>query len=281
MYAGEVDEKPGEAYDYINNRVKWSTKTDELSAAQVHLMKSHYYALNTLVDDWIGRITEVLKEQNLYENTVIIYSSDHGDLLGDHGLIFKQCFYEQSVKAPLIIHAPAMFKARRIEDLVESIDIFNMICELGQTWTGEGVQGKSLLPFLNGDQNYTHRKAVFSENYFGKMVRYENYKMIYYIGKPYGELYNLENDPLERHNLWEELEGSSIKSHLKDLLLEWMATTEDTLPLPVRANHQDYTPKQMNMRHGAAAFCERQPWYLEDLLPLYEHWNLQEDGKLR
>jgi arylsulfatase A-like enzyme len=185
------------------------------------------------------------------------------------------------VKAPLIIHAPAMFPSGRVEDLVESIDLFATICELGQAWPGEGSHGKSLIPLLNGDSNDTHRTAAFSENYFGKMVRYKQYKMVYYIGKPYGELYDLEHDPLEQHNLWEKLEGSTLKTHLKELLLEWMVTTEDSLPLPVRPDHQDYTPRQMTTEHGATAFCEHQPWYLEDLLSLYEHWKLQEDGKLR
>lgn len=56
-------------------------------------MKAYYYSLVTFIDDWVGRIIEVLKEEGLYENTVIIYASDHGDLLGDHGLVFKQSFY--------------------------------------------------------------------------------------------------------------------------------------------------------------------------------------------
>jgi arylsulfatase A-like enzyme len=241
-------------------------------------MKSHYYALNTLVDDWIGRIVEVLKEQGQYDNTIIIYTSDHGDLLGDHGLIFKQCFYEQSVKAPLIIHAPTRFQARRVYDLVESLDIFSTICELGQAWPGEGIHGKSLVPLLRGEVGYTHRHAAFSENYFGKMVRHEQYKMVYYSGKSYGELYDLETDPFERHNLWKALEDSAVKRRLKDLLLEWMAVTEDQLPLPVRPDHFDNTPRQRTMRDGATALCERQPWYLDDLFPLYNTWILQETG---
>jgi hypothetical protein len=105
--------------------------------------------------------------------------------------------------------------------------------------------------------------------------------MVYYTGKPYGEIYDLKVDPFERQNLWQSLEGSTIKRRLKDLLLEWMTVTEDTLPLPARPDHFDNTPRQMIMRDGATALCEHQPWYLDDLLPLYNGWALQESGRRR
>lgn len=281
MYKGETREKPREIYDYINNIIKWSTKTDELNSEQLHLIKAYYYSLVTFIDDWVGRIVEVLKEERLYENTVIIYASDHGDLLGDHGLFFKQSFYEQSVKIPLIIHAPTMFGPRRIDNLVELMDIYNTICELGKAWPGEGIQGKSLLPLLKGEKNYLHREAIFSENWFGRMVCYKNYKLIYYPGKTYGELYDLRKDPLEHYNLWNKLEGSRIKNHLKDLLLDWAFTSEDPLPLPARLGHQDFTPPHMQLVNGRSVISDRQPWYLDDLITLYEQWDFKESGKLR
>ena len=284
MSEGEVNRKPREAYDYINSRPeikKWPNRTDELTDKQIHKMKSYYYSTNTLVDDWIGRILEALKEEGLYNNTIIVYTSDHGDLLGDHGLIFKQCFYEQSVKVPLIFHAPDVLAPRRVGDLVESIDIFNTLCELGNAWQGEGTQGRSLLPLLDGKKDYQHREAVFSENYFGRMVRYKHHKMVYYPGQTYGEIYNLEEDPYEQNNLWEELEGSQIKRDLKDLLLEWSFTSEDTLPLPVRPGHQDFSPRQFKLANGDTRECERQPWYLQDVISLYDNWDFSMPGKLR
>lgn len=278
---GEVERKPREAYDYINKRLShWPTRTDQFSEEQIHRIKANYYSLNTLVDDWIGKILETLEKQGLDENTIIIYTSDHGDLLGDHGLIFKQVFYEQSVKVPLIVHAPKWIKPQRRNDLVELIDLYNTICDIGGVWEGEGTQGKSLMPLLRGERSY-HREAAFSENYFGKMVRHENYKMVYYAGKTYGELYNLEEDPLEQNNLWDKLDRSAVKQRLKDLLLEWVVTSEDELPLPVRPGHQDYTPVHLAMENGSAVERGFQPWYLEELLPLYKQWNLSEDGRLR
>ncbi|NLC69504.1 MAG: sulfatase-like hydrolase/transferase [Clostridiaceae bacterium] len=281
MLPGEVQRKPAEAYNYINNRLKWPFKTDEINDEQLYLMKSHYYGLCTYIDDWVGRIIEVLKEENLYDNTIIIYTSDHGDLLGDHGLIYKQCFYEQSVKVPLIFHAPSHFNPARANNLVESIDIFNTICELGGSWESSSSQGKSLVPILKGNFEYTHREAVFSENYFGRMVRYGEYKMVYYTGKTYGELYNLHKDPCEQNNLWNKLEGSTIKYILKDLLLDWAFSSQDNLYLPVRPDHYDQSYRQYILHHGGTLESSRQPWYLQNLADLYDGWNFSEPGELR
>ncbi len=286
MMPGEVAGKPGEAYDYINTRLKWPFKTDELSKEQIQISRRYYYATCTLVDDWVGRIVAVLKEQGLYDNTVIVYSSDHGDLLGDHGLVYKQCFYEQSVRVPLIIHAPRLFEPKRIGELVESIDLFPTFCTLGGTDPGPGNQGRSLVPVLSrtsataGD-GQLHREAAFSENYFGRMVRYGYFKMVYYPGKPYGELYDLEEDPDEQDNLWEKLRGSQVKRDLTELLLEWAFMSEDPMPLPVRPDHQDMASRQHELHHGGTKESVLQPWYLPDLLRLYERWEFTEDGNLR
>jgi arylsulfatase A-like enzyme len=281
MSAGEVERKPKEAYNYINNRLRWPFKTDELTAEQLQMMKSHYHATCTLVDDWVGRILEVLKERGLYENTIIIYTSDHGEMHGDHGLIYKQCFYEQSVKVPFVVHGPAFFPPATIDAPIESIDYFNTFCDLAGVLPGDGVQGKSLLPLLDGTPGYTHREAVFSENWFGRMVRSDAYKMVYYPGKPYGELYNLEEDPAEQDNLWDAADGSPVKRRLKEMLLEWAFESEDPLPLPVRPGHQDTTPRQHGLKDGDTEESPVQPWYLPEMLDLYSDWKFTDSLRLR
>ncbi|MCL5743902.1 MAG: sulfatase-like hydrolase/transferase [Acidobacteria bacterium] len=281
MYPGEVEEKPKEAYHYINRRLGWPHKTDQLTPEQLQITKAYYYSTCTLVDDWVGRVMDVLKRRGLDRNTIVLYTSDHGDLLGDHGLIYKQCFYEQSVKVPLIVHAPGRFAPRVVDAPVEGVDIFNTVCDLARAWPGRGRQGKRLVPLLDGRAGYIHREAVFSENHFGRMVRHGQYKMVYYPGRPYGELYDLAEDPDESRNLWSKLEGSEIKRRLKDLLLDWAFTSEDEMPLPVRADHFDEAPLEYGMVEGRTELFPRQSWYFEDLLPLYSNWEFREDGRLR
>ncbi len=280
MGKNEVNEKPKEAYNYINSKVRWGFKSDEITEEQRLDMWRHYYALNTLIDDWMKQIINTLKLRGLYENTIIIYASDHGDLLGDHGLYYKQCFYEQSVKVPLIIHNPKLFKPQRIEEKVELMDIYSTICDLGQADPGHGCQATSLLPILE-QRDHDIREAVFSENYFGRMVRWEEWKMVYYPGKPYGEIYNLAEDPDEQNNLWEKMNGSPEKMKMKDILLDWAFTSEDPLPMPIRPDHQDFTPPQYEMIDGGTRESLKQPWHLPGYDDFYNTYAFSLDGRIR
>ena len=99
--------------------------------------------------------------------------------------------------------------------------------------------------------------------------------------KPYGELYDLTQDPIEQDNLWKKLDGSKIKNKLKDFLLDWAFTSEDPLPLPVRLGHQDFALPHMQLLNGRSVISDRQPWYLDDLITLYKEWDFKESGKLR
>jgi choline-sulfatase len=274
MTKGEVERKPRQAYEYINRALAkdWGTTTDQLSEKQLQLIKANYYALNKLVDDWIGKIIETLKQRGLYDNTIIIYLSDHGDLLGDHGLVFKQCFYEQSVKTPLIVHSPKYFKSAKVTAPVEMIDIFNTVCELAGVNPGYGRQSQSLLPLLTQKTREHSREGAFSENYFGKMIRYDKWKLVYYIGCDEGELYNLEEDPYEQNNRWDDPNADETKSELKEKLLDWVTSTEDSLPLPVRYDHYDRTPVRYVQKHGKAVKAQHQPWHLEGFEDLYQKW---------
>ncbi len=277
----EVRRKPREAYDYINRRLNWPFKTDELTDEQLQITKAYYYANNTLIDDWIGQMVQVIRDRGLYDNTVVIFTSDHGDMLGDHGLVYKQCFYEQCVRAPLIVSSPR-FKPGRTEALVESIDLFNTICELAGAWPGEGRQGRSLVSLLaDGDARRVHRSSVFSENYFGRMVRHKDHKMVYYPGKPYGELYDLRNDPLEQENLWDALKETPVAHQLRSHLLEWSFASEDALHSPVRPDHYDASPRRMLMLDGHTAENPKQGWQFDGMEGLYKTWEFSADGVLR
>lgn len=281
MSENEVNRKPREAYDYINTRLGWPFTTDKISEEQRRLTWTHYLATCSLIDDWVGRIVDTLKKRGLYENTILIYSSDHGDLLGDHGLVYKQCFYEASVRVPLIVHAPGIVRAGRIDEPVELMDLFSTICDYAQVDAGPGVQARSLRPILEDFADRRLRETAFSENYFGRMVRFREWKMVYYPGRPYGEIYNLHEDIDEQRNLWDKLEGSTTKADLKDLLLDWAFASEDPLPLPVRPDHMDQSTRQYELHHGGTRESPTQHWYLPWMQDLYETWEFSTDGNVR
>lgn len=189
-------------------------------------MVAAYYAQIELLDDQIGRLVEKLKETDQWENTIIIFMSDHGDMLGDHGLLFKGCrFYEGAVHVPLIICWPGHFKRGvRSEALVELVDIMPTLLEAANLPVPEYVQGKSLLPLLEGEKSPgQHRPFVRCEYHdalkkphhtHANMIFDGRYKLTVYHGLQVGELYDLQEDPHELHNLWNETSAEEIKYEL-------------------------------------------------------------------
>ncbi|MFO7870356.1 MAG: sulfatase-like hydrolase/transferase [Kiritimatiellia bacterium] len=195
--------------------------------------KASYYGMIELIDENVGRILDELERTGQRENTVVIFTSDHGEMLGDHGLTLKGCrFYEGAVRVPLIVSCPGQFQAGRVCDaLVELTDIAPTLAELGGIdllWT----QGRSLLPILTGsDPDFAPHEYVRCEFYdtidmhapdapekhvpsFATMYRDARWKLCVYHGNEYGELYDLENDPDEFKNLWDDPASQGCKCTL-------------------------------------------------------------------
>ena len=196
------------------------------SAYDARLAKACYYAMIELIDDQFKRIVDTIEEMGQKENTLIIYMSDHGELLGDHGLIYKGCrFSEGSVRVPLIISWPArVLKKVRSDALVELVDLAPTLLEAAGLEVPYYMQGKSLLSLLTGQADLgRHKDHVISEfndslklpnHSHGTMYFDGRYKLTVYVGEAIGELYDLESDPGEFVNLWDDPSSSSLKSEL-------------------------------------------------------------------
>ena len=185
-------------------------------------LQAAYYAMIKLVDDQVGRMLDALEECGQRHNTVVIFTSDHGEMLGDHGLIQKGCrFYEGLVRVPLICSWPgAWAQGLRSGALVELLDQAPTLMELAGLEVPEHMQGRSLLPLLKGEANPdSHRDFVRCEYYdaldmpdqsFATMYRDERYKLVLYHGHGCGELYDLQEDPEEFENMWDEPEAQPL-----------------------------------------------------------------------
>ncbi|MDP6039254.1 MAG: sulfatase-like hydrolase/transferase, partial [Candidatus Latescibacteria bacterium] len=191
---------------------------------------ANYYAMIELIDQNVGRMLDELERTGQRDNTVIVFMSDHGQLLGDHGLENKGCrFYEGLIRVPLIISWPGHFKAGLQSDaLVELTDIAPTLCDLAGVNPG-WTHGKSLLSILTGETDPSHHKDFVRSEYYnvldmnwnrGKpapppsyatMYRTKQHKLVVYHGNDYGELYDLENDPDEHENLWENSDAQNLK----------------------------------------------------------------------
>ena len=192
-------------------------------AADGRVLQAAYCAMIKQIDDQVGRMLAALEALGQRENTVVIFTSDHGEMLGDHGLIQKGCrFYEGLVRVPLIFSWPGHFaKDVRSDALVELLDKTPTIMELAGLEPPERMQGHSLLPMLRGEAPLgRHRDFVRCEYYdaldepdgsFATMYRDERYKLVVYHGHDLGELYDLEEDPEEFENMWDEPEAQPVK----------------------------------------------------------------------
>lgn len=189
-----------------------------------------YYAMIAQIDDQFARILDALEATGQRDNTVIIFTSDHGEALGDHGLLQKGCrFYEGLVRVPLIFAWPGQFSANvQSPALVELLDMTATILDVCGVPQPDYMQGNSLLPVLRGQASPSeHREFVRCEYFdaldphftggtgtFATMYRDRRYKLSVYHGHGLGELYDLEQDPWEFDNLWNDPAHQELKHRL-------------------------------------------------------------------
>ena len=202
-------------------------------------MVAAYYAQIELIDDQVGRMLDALEASGQRENTIVIFTSDHGEMLGDHGLMWKGCrFYEALVHVPLIFSWPRHLEAGlRSDALVELTDIVPTLLDALSLPIPGHVQGKSLLPILTGQAPpHTHRATVRSEYHdaldrphasHANMLFDGRLKLVVYHGHNVGELYDLHEDPHEFVNLWDDPGAQGIKYGLMKRLFDAVMLATD------------------------------------------------------
>ena len=186
--------------------------------------KAAYYANVTLIDEKVGEIRKALEENGLLDNTWIIYTSDHGEQLGDHKLFMKFVFYRASVQVPLVIRPPGGMNGRVIENDVELIDIPTTLLDILNMDLPPEHRGKSLMPFLNEapvSEDYHHKDLIISQVGNYAMGVTKNWKFV--VDSSTGkllELYDRKNDFYENNNLRHTPEGKKIGNELYQKYLE-------------------------------------------------------------
>ncbi|MGH2460965.1 MAG: sulfatase family protein, partial [Chloroflexota bacterium] len=206
--------------------VDFQSRSQRPETFRAKQIQAAYYAMIEQVDEQLGRIVEALERTGQRENTVILFMSDHGESLGDHGLTQKGCrFFDGLTRVPLIWSWPGHFKSDlRSNALVELTDVAPTLLELAGLAIPERTQGRSLLPILTGRASPDHhRDHVRCEYYdavdlpdrsFATMYRDRRWKIVVYHGHGLGEIYDLENDPDEFDNLWDSPSHLALKVDL-------------------------------------------------------------------
>ena len=197
-----------------------------------------YLACIKAIDENVGRLYKYLEENNLLDNTLIVYTSDQGFYLGEHGWFDKRFMYEESFRTPLVMRYPKMIKpGTTIDAMVQNVDYAETFLDLAGIAIPSDMQGKSLVPLFQGDTS-SWRKAMYYHYYeypgvhsvkrhYG--VRTDRYKLIhFYYDIDEWELYDLLKDPQEMKNVIHDPEYAVIKKMMMGKLKELQEKYGDT-----------------------------------------------------
>ncbi|HEY3686794.1 MAG TPA: sulfatase-like hydrolase/transferase [Streptosporangiaceae bacterium] len=216
----------------------------EMTDHDHRMLRAAYWAMCDLIDVQVGRMLAALERTGQRENTIVVFQTDHGEMLGDHGIYLKgPYFYDPAVRVPLIVSWPGVIEAgRRSTALVEYTDLAPTLLDAAGLPRHPGMQGRSLWPMLTGSAGLDHhRDDVYSEYYNAMpwhrdpapqttMLRTADHKLVVTHGLDTGELYDLREDPLERRNRWADPDALAVKGDLLRRLCDRMAWTVDPLP---------------------------------------------------
>ncbi len=258
---------------------------------QIPRIRSNYYGMLRLIDDQIKDLVNHLKQKGVYDNTIFVFVADHGDYVGEYGLIKKGAGVAEALtNIPMIWHGPGITGNKLPHDAhVSNVDIMPTICDIVGADMPDGVQGRSLWPLLQGK---TYPKDEFSsvevqEGYGG--IRYDNFEeyspydddgtitrgkqqadelntwtqsgrlrmlrkgdwKLVYDMQGKGELYNLSKDPAAIQNLYDDEHYLAKKQELLEDLMVWELRTEDPLPLPHPNRARKYGFKRDSLNYLA------------------------------
>lgn len=200
-------------------------------AVRQHL--ADYYAAIMFVDEQVGRLLDALEKSRQAENTIVVFSSDHGLAIGSHGLMGKQSLYEHSMKAPLLMAGPGIPAGKKSDALCYLLDIFPTLGDLAGIAAPQGSEGLSLKPVMAGAQSILRASLFTSYKDCQRAWRDERWKLIVYPQVAKTQLFDLQSDPQEMQDLAGEAAHADKVKDLTAKLTTAQAETGDKQPLQV------------------------------------------------
>ena len=244
-YIGRMNPEERKAFDdfyapIITDFYKQNLKGKELAEWKYQRYMRDYAKTVKSLDDNAGRVLDYLKEHDMLDNTLVVYTSDQGFYMGEHGWFDKRFMYEESMHTPLIMHLPkGLDKRGDIPQLVQNIDYAPTFLELAGAEIPEDIQGVSLVPLLKGEAPKDWRKSLYYHFYeypaehmvkrhYG--VRTDHYKLIHFYNDiDEWELYDLKEDPTEMHNIYGKPGMEEITKNLREELLRLQEQYNDPI----------------------------------------------------
>ena len=233
------------AYQPKNDAFQASGPTgDDLVRWKYQRYIKDYLRTIASVDDNLGRVLDYLDESGLAENTVVVYTSDQGFYLGDHGWFDKRWMYEESLRTPLLVRWPGVVAPGSInEDLVQNLDFAETLLDVAGAAVPAEMQGRSLVPLLRGGTPADWRDAIYYQyfeypgwhmvrRHYG--VRTQQYKLVHYYEIGEWELFDLHADPRELRSVYDDASYADVVARLEtrlgELREQYAVPEEDTVP---------------------------------------------------
>ena len=247
QYLGQTD---ADVDPYLLNNV--AGRNDIITEAGWRQLRAWYFANITLVDRMVGRIVEALERNGVAENTVIVFTSEHGEMGGDHGMLEKRSMYEESARVPLLMHVPWLSQEQTmLQGAAGHIDLVPTLLDLSGNDIPGHLQGKSLAPVLRGEQTLDGNDVFIEWNgvsdiddrHLGsaeinlrntqpwRTIVRDGWKLAL-CATDQCELYNLENDPYEENNLFNDPDQKERIRNLAARIRLWQHKNGDHAPLP-------------------------------------------------
>ena len=191
---------PEAVHDQLEGKPGW-VKRRQINATpkDIAVSRRQYCGAIELIDDQIGLILDAVSKRGMLDKTYVVFSSDHGEMLGDHGLYTKSLPYEPSLRIPLIVSGPGIRGGRTTDAMTELIDLNPTLCELAGLPHQENIDARSFVSVLRGKQR-DHRPETVSAIRNWRCIRDRRFKLIQ-NDNDITELYDLEQDPHELENI--------------------------------------------------------------------------------
>jgi arylsulfatase A-like enzyme len=242
-----------EHYDKLRKQVlKDRPKSDELVKWKYQRYMADYLACVRAMDDSIGNLLSYLDESGLAENTVVIYASDQGFFLGEHGWFDKRFMYEESIRMPLVARWPGVIEPGTVsQDLVSNLDFAETFLDIARVPVPKDMQGASLKPIFQGKPPADWRKTFYYHYYCYPEyhavrrhdgVRTDRYKLIHYYDLQEFELFDLKTDPHEMRSLHRSAAHAEVMETMKKELAKMRTQYKVTKSPPLRTGNTLFPP---------------------------------------
>ena len=241
---GELDDKPPHFAAFREGRIvgfggRASPDLTAMTDDQTREIIAHTYGMISLIDDNLGRVFARMDELGLFENTLVLLTTDHGELLGDHWIVGKGPFhYDSLIKVPLLWRFPDARAAGRVAGgMMSNVDIAPTVLDFAGLPELPDQQGRSMLSMVTGEDERVARERVLVEfdwrfvpGLRAKTIRTRRHKLTTYTNEAYGELYDLEADPGEFENRWDDPSLAGTKCELLAGLVDLLSESQGRLP---------------------------------------------------